>query len=542
MARIIGIDLGAWSVKATVLEGGFSRFEVVEQTSQLVRHADGQLPDRTAKLAALETILATLGVDDTTLIGTGFPIDQASIRLIQMPFADKNQIAQTLEFEVEGLVPYDLEEMVVAHRIVSTSPDGSAVLTAIAPRDQLGSFIRDFASVNADPKSIVIDGDLLAVYGEYGTEAIIDIGHSRTIVTVAREGSAVYSRGISIGGWHLTQAIAKSAQVGFEEAQEIKHKMSLSTTAYAEWDDEDETQADASPPSPSGNSETDAVRDALRPLLASLRTSLVAYEDATGNEIDRIILAGGSSELVGLLNLLKVEMGVPINKVAPGRIDLHSPYGHTLSEVYANRTAGLCGDSALELRTDEFRYRGNLANLRMLALASAALILVGFLGGIGMFGYHYKQAHARLKQLDVQLAEAVALATGDPSAAASFESPDDALLALQMQTVEASGRIDLLGPIVFGVPPTVTTISQLSSSLPDPTSARIDVTELTLTSQSINMKATTDGYDAAANIESSLAANEKFKGARKGNEKKTALGISFTVTIPLGDEAPGEEG
>ena len=100
----------------------------------------------------------------------------------------------------------------------------------------------------------------------------------------------------------------------------------------------------------------------------------------------------------------------------------------------------------------------------------------------------------------------------------------------------------MLGPIVFGVPPTVTTLSQLSSSLPDPKTARVDVIDLTLTSQSINLKAMTDGYDAAANIESALAANERFKGARKGNEKKTALGISFTVTIPLGDESTGEEG
>jgi len=524
------------------MEGGFSRFEVVEQISQLVRHPHGQLPDRSAKLEALETILATLGVGDTTVVGTGFPVDQASIRLIQMPFSDKNQIAQTLEFEVEGLVPYDLDEMVVSHRIVSSSPEGSAVLTAIAPREQLRPFIHDFAALNADPKSIVIDGDLLAIYGEYGTEAIIDIGHSRTIVTVAREGNAVYSRGISIGGWHLTQAIANHAKVGFEEAQKIKHEMTLSTTAYAEWDDDEETQADASPPPARDGSDTEAVRTALRPLLASLRTSLVGYEDASGHEIDRIRLTGGSSELVGLLNMLKVEMGVPVSKVAPGRIDLHSPYGHTLSEAYAHRTSGLTGQGALELRTDDFRYRGNMANLRMLALASAALLLVGLVGGVGMFGYSYKEAHTQLKELDIQLSEAVALATGDPSIAAAFESPDDALLALQMQTVEASGRIDLLGPIVFGIPPMVTTISQLSSSLPDPKTARIDVTELTLTSQSINMKATTDGYDAAANIESSLAANEKFKGARKGNEKKTALGISFTVTIPLGDEESGEEG
>ena len=82
MARIIGIDLGSWSVNATVLEGGFSRFDVTDQTSQLVVHSDGSLPDQTARLNALSTILETLDIDDTTLVGTGFPIDYASVCLL----------------------------------------------------------------------------------------------------------------------------------------------------------------------------------------------------------------------------------------------------------------------------------------------------------------------------------------------------------------------------------------------------------------------------------------------------------------------------
>ena len=63
-----------------------------------------------------------------------------------------------------------------------------------------------------------------------------------------------------------------------------------------------------------------------------------------------------------------------------------------------------------------------------------------------------------------------------------------------------------------------------------------------MTPQSINIKAVTDGYDATANIETALASNVRFKAARKGNEKKTSLGISFTVTIPLDDGEAEEEG
>ena len=86
------------------------------------------------------------------------------------------------------------------------------------------------------------------------------------------------------------------------------------------------------------------------------------------------------------------------------------------------------------------------------------------------------------------------------------------------------------------------TLSQLSTALPDHKTARIDVRELVVSDKSISLKAETDGYDAAANIEQSLAANERFKRAKKGDEKKTRNGIQFTVSIPLGDDDAGEEG
>ena len=136
----------------------------------------------------------------------------------------------------------------------------------------------------------------------------------------------------------------------------------------------------------------------------------------------------------------------------------------------------------------------------------------------------------------------MASAYPEAEAPTEFETPDDALMALQLRTVETTERIDLLGSIVSGKPPTITTLNQLSNALPDPSDARIDVSELTLNDSSINMKAETDGYDAAATIEASLQANTQFKQARKGDEKKSRNGIKFSVTISLEDETIEEEG
>jgi len=543
MARIIGLDLGAWSVKATIMEGGFSRFDVVDRRIEAVPQDGTNPPSLETRLATAGRLLADISIDDSTLFGIAYPIDNASMRWVTMPFTDKNQIAQTLSFEVEGLVPFDLDEMVVEHRIIGSAGEGSAVLAAIVPREGLSSHINTLASGHFDPKSMVIDGDLLATHGGAGTEAIIDIGHARTVVTVARDGETVFSRAISLGGWHLTQAVAQANDVDWETAETLKHGARLSTATVAEWDDEEATQStDPAPPMARGDLTSDAIRTALTPLLASLRTTLIGFEDTSGLEIDRIRLTGGTSELDGLVTLLKTEMGVAVTTIDLETSDLGQPFAHTLSGPLAHRTAGVGATGGLELRSGDFRYRGNMANVRVIALASVATVLLGLIGTAAWFTFKYQDATAELARLDAQLAEAVATASGDPDMVLSFESPDDALTALQLQTLEASARIDLLGSIVASTPPTVTTLNHISTSLPDPKEARIDVNELTMTPQSINMKATTDGYDAAANIETALASNVRFKGARKGNEKKTSLGISFTVTIPLDNDETEEDG
>jgi Tfp pilus assembly protein PilN len=196
----------------------------------------------------------------------------------------------------------------------------------------------------------------------------------------------------------------------------------------------------------------------------------------------------------------------------------------------------------MELRTAEFKYRGNMASARMLALGAVAAGVLGIIGGVGYFGYQHSMVSDRLAALDVQIAETVAMVVVDDPTALAFDGPDDALLLLQSRTIATTERIDLLGSIVGDAPPTVSTLNQISAALPAPTTARIDVRELTVSQQSINLKAETDGYDAAANIEESLSANERFKRAKKGDEKKTRNGVQFTISIPLGDEDEGDEG
>jgi Tfp pilus assembly PilM family ATPase len=540
MACIIGIDIGSWAIKATVLQGGFNRFEVEGQYTKKVARTPLSADASAAQFRAVEALLDEIEPGERVFFGACFPIHQASMRSVSMPFTDKTQIAQTLEFEVESLVPYDLEDMVMTHRIAGTNDKGSDVIAALAPTQEVRALLISLTEAGADPKSLVIDGDLLGSCGNSGTEAIIDIGHSRTLLTISRDGATVFSRGITIGGEHLTTALADAHGIPFEEAEHRKHSTTMATRTVAQWDDDEATHGTEAP-LVDGQADAEIIRGALAPLIASLRTSLIGYEDTSGHDIDRIRLTGGTSNLSQVTTLFKAEFGVSVSLLAGETGGGATPNIHVLSALLADRAAGTGSGTALELRTGEFKYRGDMANRRMLFYAGAAAVVISVIGGLGYFSYQYNATQQRLAALDTQIADTVSSVYGDGMEGLIFETPDDALLAIQERTQSTTDRIALLGSIVDGSPPVVSTLTQLSNAMPEPSTARIDVRELNLSRQNISFKAETDGYDAAANIEASLAAHQRFKRAKKGDEKKTRTGIQFTVSIPLGEAEPGEE-
>src|SRR5207249_4905292 len=105
-ARIVGIDLGSYSVKVVRLEPkGRGGFEVLGYGEALVPPpVDGS--DAMASLADRHSVaLAELkqrGQLDGDVYVTGLPGDGAAVRTLQFPFSDQKKIAEALPFALES--------------------------------------------------------------------------------------------------------------------------------------------------------------------------------------------------------------------------------------------------------------------------------------------------------------------------------------------------------------------------------------------------------------------------------------------------------
>ena len=106
MARFVGIDLGAWSVKvAHIVPLSSSGFEVVSFTEQPLGPAVNVVGEvipleerHEAALLALKEQGALVG----DIFVTGLPGDMASVRTLAFPFSDPRKIAQVLPSELEA--------------------------------------------------------------------------------------------------------------------------------------------------------------------------------------------------------------------------------------------------------------------------------------------------------------------------------------------------------------------------------------------------------------------------------------------------------
>jgi len=563
MAKLIAIDLGSHRVKIAVYEGAFGRFQLEELRAAPVAQDTDQPPTQEDRLAALSELMGALPPSSRPAIFMAWPGERTSLRHVSLPFGDKAQVEKVLPFEVEGLVPYDMEDIELRHRVLRISPGDSQVLAAMVERAPLVSWLAELQAHGADPRSLDLDADVLGELSDHGIQAVVDLGHSRTLVSLCREGEVIAARALDGGGRALTVALARAAELDWDEAEARKHQANLGprggrpapTAARVEWEGEQQTSPGTLAPEPAPApvalaplhqvDVAQVLRQALDPLLAELRSTLIGFEDALEVEIDELILSGGTARLLGLRELLGEALGVPVRMVDPGaaadRPD--APCWGLLYGLGERATHGRA--STMELRQGALAFKGDLYLARQVGLYGGVFASCALLAGTIMFGVRTVQLDRQLKALDGQISDAVVQTFPGEVGPDQVGTPSQALAIMTEKTAEVNARVEALGGIISSEPPTVSLLRDLSQSMPPPGEARIDVSELSLTDATITLKAETDGYEAATRIESSLQAADRFKGARKGDEKKTRGGaITFTVTIPRDAEsdAAGQEG
>lgn len=414
MARVVGLDIGRFTVKAVLLETSLRSYEVVEVVEEpIVLPPAGEEPEPTetdeGEAAADEAVtdpnelygfgeptlealrsLASRGVFEADAVFAALRHGDALITRLELPFGTKRDIEPILAPQLEGKLPTDVEEVLLDSMVGGRHEGGEyAVYASAIEPARLAIMLAELEDVGVDPKVLDVQpfplltvGRALAPEGR-GPVAVVDIGAEQIGVVVFDGKDLQYARTFSGGGERFTAALGDVFGLDPLTAREGKHREGFIDVGTEESD------------AATGHDATDisnACRRAAKPLVRQLRRTLQGHASEWGRGVEHIYVTGGSSLLPGLVEYLGQSLGVPASALPFNSVNSVEGFNEVGNKFATALGLGLRGVTGVEgsdfnARIGPFAFKGSYEHIRsrlpqMLGAAAVlAMLSLAFIAG-----------------------------------------------------------------------------------------------------------------------------------------------------------------
>ncbi|HQR30235.1 MAG TPA: type IV pilus assembly protein PilM [Anaeromyxobacteraceae bacterium] len=308
----LGLDIGSSSVKLVHLkEGRHGHALLAWGEAPLPPEAivDNQLMNSAAIVEAIRELVAQQKVR-TKDVSIGVRGHSVIIKRISMPFMSQEDLDESIQWEAEQYIPFDVKDVNIDTQILSTQADAAGqmdVLLVAAKKDM----INDFTSVcsEAGLTATVVDVDAFAVQNAFEANypqapnqpvVLINVGAAVTNINVVNNGLATFTRDITVGGNAFTEEIQKQLNISAEEAEALKVGGQGETDAVVPQEVERVIQG---------------VADQMG---GEIQRSL-DFHAATAPDIHptRVYLSGGTARIPALFKVIEQRAGVPVEILNP---------------------------------------------------------------------------------------------------------------------------------------------------------------------------------------------------------------------------------
>ena len=301
---VLGLDLSSTSVKLLELSRSGDRFRVesysVEPlpTSAVVEkniveiEPVGEAIRRVIDRAKTKQKLVAIAVSGSAVI----------TKTIEMNAALKDhEIEDQISIEADQYIPYPLDEVAIDFEVLGPSEDDptlNQILLAACRRENVE--IRQDVLAVAGLEAKIVDVEAYAMERAFAliaeqideeaeVVAIVDIGATMTTLSVLVNGKIIYTREQLFGGKQLTEEIQRRYGLSFEEAGLGKKQGGLP----------DEYEAEVLEP----------FKEAV--VQQVVRSLQFFYSSSQYNNVEHIVLAGGTASIDGLAELVQEQLGTP---------------------------------------------------------------------------------------------------------------------------------------------------------------------------------------------------------------------------------------
>ncbi|MBI2066441.1 MAG: pilus assembly protein PilM [Deltaproteobacteria bacterium] len=526
--RILGIDVGGYSIKVAEIERSFRTFELVGFYEQpILRGESGG-----GETGALQRLFEEYNLS-TDFLYTALPGHLTALRLVELPFSNFKKVDTTIEFEMENYLPLPLEETVVDYQFVIQEKNSSKIMAAYARKGELIKFTNHFASAELDPRfvgaeAVEISNLLkLGVVVPEGSYAVVDIGYQKTNLYLFVSKTLYLTRSIMIGGRDLTHAVATTLTMSEPDAEKIKIEMGQLGPAS-------ET-ADAMTRQVAG-----ALSKPLDDLLVQIKQTMLAFQQERGEVVQAVLLTGGSSRLRGIDQFFSQALRKNVSF-----LDCMDFAGNRLSDTgwcrpiaatslsLAYRGVLGVGNKDLHFRRGEFAYRGEMKDLS--SLIKEVAIQIGIITAFVLvtFLVSYLSLRGRIKEQETRIAKIAGEVLPDlpPKSLSNAKNVISVLAGRITEASEKKQKLDEETAISI-----LDALKEVSEKLPAKDKIKVDIDDLMIASGRIKLTGRTDSFEAVDQIKGALSQSTAFQdvttqNVRKGVGDEVKFDLSFELKI-----------
>jgi type IV pilus assembly protein PilM len=230
------------------------------------------------------------------------------IKKITLPVLSEKELAQSLQFEAQQHVPFEIKEVNLDFHILGPlkeDPDSMSILLVAAKKESLSAYLEVIQLAGLE--SVIADVAAFALANAYETAysledsapiALLNLGANQSTLQVLGKDGPVFSRDILLGGQQITDQIQSVLNISFPEAERIKL----------------------------GEFKTPDLMDKIAPVVLSTLQNwleeikkildfLTASEPE--NKPTKIVLSGGSAVIPGLVRFLSDGIQFPVELFNP---------------------------------------------------------------------------------------------------------------------------------------------------------------------------------------------------------------------------------
>lgn len=519
--HILGFDIGKTSVKAALVY--CRRKEIVIQRffEEPIVSSSADYQERA--VAAIKLILEQAGTYDKII--SALPANQAIFKELKLPFMGIDTIKKVISYEVEPLLPFSLQDAVIDCIITKENKqeNNSEILVAAVQNQYIAQHLALFEAAGVQPEKVTVD--MFALYGLYsmipayaqlsGGVVLLEIEPQSTRMAYIYNGQMRFIRTLPKGLLEQARIVAQQTGLSEQEAYASIIRYGLET-------DHDQTYAQAS-------------KQAFSSIFSDILFTMQSFTNQTkpAQSISKILLFGTSANIKGLAESITDLSRVPteifqINSLVHNGFGISAKVSVPQTNMVSLSTAlPRTPTSAFNLRQKEFSVLDSRLFLQQVIAAGLLLFLIlGGLLGLGIWQIMSLKKEARQSEQEVVETLKEKVKKIPENTTGVDEALDEAKAAINQEekiwsAFTGASRSRFLEYLL-----------ELTTRL-DKQKLGLDLEKLTITGDTIVLKAQVRGYEELRMLEQELRSSKLFTSVESPQDPK------FTMTIRLAKKAGG---